>query len=380
MKQTNVVIIGTGPYGISVANALHARNIDFQIIGIPFSLWFKHTQDTMAIRSDWHTSEIYSPRREYSFARFLKHSVPERAGEIMRKRIPVDIFRSYLRDVLQRIPYPIHKTLVTELDKKDDGFHVQCKDGSSFVARHVIVATGIEPHKFLPPALAALRSDRVVHAWNVDQFQGTKGKNILVVGAGQSAGEAVCALSKENDISWLLRHDPVFYNEPVNLPTPVFNFILRISPLYFYLPGIIKKKLAKKFVESTITPDLQPKVTNEKVKRLYGNVEDMGLQTVDDGKIFSTRYNTSFDMVVAATGYRYSITSMRFIAPELRSRIAHQNGIPHLSFRFQTSVENLYMVGGIAEPMHGPTQRFVMGTYHAARGIEKIAHRFVTPA
>lgn len=61
----------------------------------------------MAIRSDWHTSEIYSPDKKYSFRRYLEEAHPDNVDQILKERIPVDIFRSYLTNILQRLPYPI---------------------------------------------------------------------------------------------------------------------------------------------------------------------------------------------------------------------------------------------------------------------------------
>jgi len=225
--RTKVAIIGGGPYGINNANELYSRSIDFIIFGKPFSLWFEHTQDNMAIRSDWHTSEIYSPDKRYSFLRYLQDTHPGNVDQILKERIPVDIFRAYLTDVLRRLPYPIENTYVTKLARRDGGFDLMCENGSSLFTDTVIIAIGIESHKYLPSALVGLGSDLVIHAWDVKRFQRLCGKRILLIGAGQSAAEAIGVLARENQISWLLRHKPIFFNEPISLPTPVFFWVIR---------------------------------------------------------------------------------------------------------------------------------------------------------
>lgn len=371
-----VIIIGSGPYGVSIANELFCRGIDFSIVGKPFSLWFEHTQDTMAVRSDWHTSEIYSPDKRFDFRTFLQRSVPDRAREIVRNRIPIDLFRGYLDHVKATLPYPIEDTLVTGLKRTSDGFEITCDNGKVFNSAAVIVATGIQSHRYLPPALRRLPGSKVIHTWHVLRFRGISGKRILVVGAGQSAAEAISALSAGNEVSWLLRHRPVFYNEPINLPTPIFNFFVRVSPVYFFIPRLLKKPLARRFIESTITPDHRATVMGPAVIRLQGDVETLALSAGGDGPIHSGLLGKKFDYIIAATGYRYTLDSMHFLHTGLRKAIAQQGGVPRLSFRFETSVPNLFMVGGIAEPSHGPTLRFIMGTYHAAKGIGAIAGRF----
>ncbi len=377
MSDVKVAIIGSGPYGVSIANELHARRVCFRIFGKPFSLWFDHTQDNMAIRSDWHTSEVYAPDRRYSFRAYLKRTHPEDADAILKKRIPVDIFRDYLRDTLGKLPYEIESVYVTRVNRTDGGFRILCGNGEAFNAEHVIVATGIESHRFLPPVLETFPSDSVVHAWYTKRIQGMKGKNVLVAGAGQSAAEAIAALSTGNNVTWLVRHPPVFFNEPINLPTPVFNFVLRISPLFFFIPESVKRILAKKFVESTITPDMKTVVTRKEVEQIRGDLDDLGLTRGKSGTIHSSALQKDFDAIVAATGYRYSMDSMPFLSEEIRNTVAVRRGVPRLSFRFETTIPNLYLTGGIAEPSHGPALRFIMGTYHAAKSFGVIHRRFL---
>lgn len=365
--RTRTLIVGAGPYGVGLANELAARREDFVITGIPFSLWFDHTQDLMSIRSDWHTSEIHAPGHRYDLREFLRRNYPDRETEITRKRIPVSIFREYLQDVAVRLQFPVLETLVDTIEFDGSRFRSTCRNEQVIESDTVVVAAGIEPHRYLPPQLQHMPRGKVVHTWDVGAFQKVSDKKVLVVGAGQSAAEAVAGLRRSNAVTWVTRGKPVYFSEPINLPTPVFNLALSLSPLYYFLPGALRTVLARSFVQSTITPDMRDHVESRDVTRAQADVA--GLKLSANGAVRSESLAENFDMVVAATGYRYSLENVAFLSPSLRSKIKTVRQIPRLNVNFETTAPGLYMVGGIAEPTHGPAQRFMMGSSHAARKV-----------
>lgn len=372
MKKTDVVIIGTGPYGISIANELYHRNVDFMIIGKTFELWQEHTLDTMAIRSDWHTSEIYDPDHKYDFKEFLKKHY-EDYDRILRDRIPVDIFRSYLDYVEENLPYDVIEGYVTKLSRKNNGFHVEV--GHELItAKKVIVATGIGAHIHIPESIQALGDDHYIHTWHTNTCKDWKGQDILVIGNGQSAGETIVQLKEDNRLTWVRRKAPIFYSEPLNLPVPVFNFILKVSPYFYYLPRKIKEIFGKKYVIATITPDLEEGLMGEDVDRHFNDAMELNLE-IREGKVYSQKLDKTFDQVIAATGYRYDVEHLTFIDERLRKKVRTIKGIPALNFDFLSSVPHLYFVGGISEPTYGPAQRFIMGSSHAAIRMGKVISR-----
>lgn len=369
MKKCAIHIIGTGPYGLGIANSFYEKGIEFEITGNPLTLWYHHTLDTMSIRSDYHTSEIFSPSRKYNIVDYLYKRYPDSAGEILKDRLPVDIFRGYLRYVQESLPYSINTGLVTKLEKDSNSFIATLESGEVICSEKVIIATGIGAHKYLPECLKNL--DGVLHGWDVGDYASLEDKNILVIGAGQSAAESVAHLKDNNRVSWMMRKKPIYYTEPLNLPTWAFNFFLRVSPWFYFLPDPLRKRFGKKYVIATITPDMREHLESEKVESLMTSIEDMDL-IMEEGSIKSRKFNTTYDSIVAATGFRYNIDNLRFISGYIRSNIKVNEGIPILSYDFETSVKNLYMVGGIAEPEYGPAQRFMMGAKHAALRMLKV--------
>lgn len=363
------MIIGAGPYGVSLAYELWERKIPFVIAGKPFELWFNHTLDTMSIRSDRHTSEIYTRKNTFDLTRFIKQYDPCNAKNIMKKRLSCQLFRDYLRAVLENLPFTIHEHKVNHLFKKGDHYISQLENGQSISSDAVIIATGIAHHKKLPDSLEVLEHPAIVHSWNVQEYEHWENKKILVVGGGQSAAESVQHLYEHNDITWVMRRPPIFYSEPINLPKPVFKSVLYLSPYFYFLPDSLKKKLGHKFVETTITPDMKD-VFNH-VQTIYEDVNKLSIEK-QEGSLYSSKLDQNFDGIVAATGYGYDVKDLLFLNEELVHSLKTKNGIPVIDFNFETSIKNFYIVGGMVEPAYGPAQRFMMGSRHVTLRLGKV--------
>ncbi len=375
MEKTDILIIGAGPYGIGLANELQHQGLDFRICGQPFSLWLKHTLDNLVLKTSWHTSEIFSRDHRFSVVNFLRTHYPRDWKKKLAAPVPIGLYREYIQTVLSEISFPVDESFVTQLENRDGHFLAVLDSGKKIEARQVIIATGIEPHRYLPDALCTLPRDKVIHSWYTNQYSDLQNKDIIVIGRGQSAGDAIQYLKeKSNRITWVLRHDPIFYAEPLNLPLPLFNLVLKISPWFYFLPSVAKSRFAKRFSLPTISPAIQSSLQSEGIIRLYEDAADMELE-LRNQKIYSREVQENYDVVIAATGYRYSLDNLRFLRPELSALIKSQDGIPWVDYNFETSVPGLFAIGGISEPSYGPAQRFMMGAYHSTFRLGKLFSR-----
>jgi len=52
MSKCDVVIIGAGPYGLSIAAHLKALGVDFRIFGSPMRTWLGHMPKGMRLKSE----------------------------------------------------------------------------------------------------------------------------------------------------------------------------------------------------------------------------------------------------------------------------------------------------------------------------------------
>lgn len=364
--STPVLVVGAGPYGIGIAQELWHRGRGVVVVGEPFELWHRHTLDSMFLRSSTQASSIYSRDRRYDFDRFLAKRPGAPRGR--RARIPVGLFREFLHEVTAALPFELRRTFVTALERADTGFVARLADGSEIAAETVVVATGIGPHRFLPAEIAALPPERVLHSWNVAELAALAGERLLVLGAGQSAGETVELLRLRNSITWVLRHPPLFLAEPLRLPTPLFRLVLAASPSLYRLPKLVREALAGAFFHTTMTPALRGTYGDPAVRKVSAEAADLGL-TVEGEAVVSSLTGERYDRVIAATGYRYSVAGLPFLGPRLRAELGDDGAAPAIDRGFATRAPGLYLAGGIAEGTFGPAQRFILGSWHAARRI-----------
>lgn len=364
----SVLIVGAGPYGMALAFELQSRGLSVACVGIPFDLWHEHTFDNMHIRSDRHASEIVSRDRRFDLTKFITENYPDRQEAILRDRLPVDVFRHYLRWVTDQVDFPLVNGLVTHLHHTGDEFEAATDSGETIRAKAVVLATGIGAHRYVPKSLGHLPHEFWQHTYEAARSLEGDGKRVLVIGTGQSAAEAIAHLSSETEITWVQRRKPVFYSEPLNMPAPLFRLVVGASAMMVYLPAMLRSRLGRKFVKTTITPDLREFVEAHHVHAFPGDVRHLNL-VPDTGRLTSETLDRSFDRVIAATGYRYNFDNLNFVDPELAAQVTRRARVANLSRRFETSVRNLFVVGGLAEPIVGPSQRFIMGSQHAVSTV-----------
>ncbi len=368
-QSVPVAILGAGPYGVAIASELRRLGVPFRVFGQPFQLWRDRTLPEVFLRSDLQASEIYAHDGRYSLRQFLADRPSDlEAIANNQGRVPVEAFRDYLSWVQSQLTFDIEHTDVLRVDAEREGFQLETSSGEQFTAGMVVIATGIGAFASLPTSLEALQSSRVIHAWSVSEYAELRNCRVCVVGSGQSAGEAVERLRKHNTTTWIYRSKPIFHLDPLNLPRPVFQFVLRASNTAYYLPRILRQAAKRVFVGSTMTPDLQTSVFAEDVIRVQADVNS--LDWVErETELYSARLDTAFDYIVCCTGYRLDAKRLPFFGPDLRERLTCENGMPRLSRNFESSILGVYVAGGLAENSHGPAQRFLIGNRHAAIAI-----------
>ncbi len=365
MKKTQVLIVGAGFYGLSLGQALYDKGIAQVVVGPSFSLWRDHMIPSMSLRSDRNASEFFTYNGRFNLLFYLKkHEDPK----VLESSVPLDVFKRYMNFVESRLTCKRIQSLVSSLKKHKKGFVATLENGKTIFAEQVVIATGIGMHKYLPSSLKPYENDQVLHTYNITKLPSLKNKNILVVGSGQSSAEIIETLYKKNNIMWMQRTKPIWFNEPINLPKFVFDTIINISNFLKYVPYALRQRMNKRFVATTITPKLQ---YLEKEKTVFimekdiqdCNIKKKGTQLIIDG--------VSYDRVIAATGYKYDLKHFSWIDDLLRKKIMIKELIPTLSASFESSVPDLFFIGGIAEKRQGPGQRFLLGSKYAVKTVMK---------
>lgn len=349
MKQTPLLIVGAGPYGLALANYLAEAGTPFTIVGKPMELWRKHTFSTADLRSDADSSTIPHPDNRYTFENYYtSQGQPEKN---FKGRVAVTDYRKYLDWMENQLPYDIHQAYLKTLSRKDELYLAELDDGTAMTAEKVIIATGVAHHLHIPEDL---RDDsRVIHSYDADRIETIQGKRLLVIGAGQSAAEAIEICERnDNQIDWYSRREPKYYSEPLNLPKWVFDLVVRSAGLFKRLPDVLVKQLFSIFSASTMTPDYADKLKH--INHLK-NLPDLA----------------AYDHIIAATGYQYGMREMNFLSDSLKQQLKIKGNMPLVDSNFMSSMEGLYFTGPCTEQFFGPPVKFMIGSHYVAPRLSK---------
>lgn len=99
----------------------------------------------------------------------------------------------------------VYKSRVSNLKRGDDGmFYLNCENGQAYVARHVILAIGLQGNI---RKLGVSGENHPNIQYTVSDPDEYEGETIVVVGAGDAAIENAVALSKQNRVILINRRD-----------------------------------------------------------------------------------------------------------------------------------------------------------------------------
>jgi cation diffusion facilitator CzcD-associated flavoprotein CzcO len=382
----DVAIIGAGPYGLSVAAYLKSYGVAFRIFGSPMRFWLDTPRITL--KSPETASNIYTPLPNFTFVEYCrKHNVP------IGPDYPMDmkVFAQYGVWAQQQLVPEVEDVQVCRLEKADDGFTLSLSSGETVQARRVVLAVGLGALKYVPSVLEHLSPAAMTHTFQHSHYPDLKGKDVTVIGAGQSAMEAAGLLHEYGAKTRMLVRDNsmVFHGKlppsrslwqrimkPDSVVGPSrIGWLLEKAGIWFhYLPE-------KKRIELVDTL-FGPFGTWWLKDRIEGKVEvlvrsHLANAREQDGKVHLTVQDDNgereivTDHVVAGTGYRYSVDRLTFLSPTLLSSLERIKDAPKLNRHFEASAPGLYFVGLLAAYSFGPLQRFVCGAAYAAPTVAR---------
>jgi hypothetical protein len=388
--QTDVAIVGAGPYGLSLASHLSAAGVDHRIFGKPMQNWRERMPRGMHLKSDGFASTLYHPEAGFTLGDYCQHrNLPYRSTGLP---VPLDTFNGYGMDFQARAVPELEPYDVVSIDSCDTWFHLTLGDGERVAAKRVIVATGVSYLEHVAPLLGRLPREFVTHASAHPDPAVFKGREIAVLGAGASALDFAGLAHEAGAAVQVYARTPVihFHNPPKahrtwsdRLRAPMTglgpgwrSWLCTEAPLLFHkmprdfrllvvrrhlgaAPGwVIKEKVVGK-VPLHLSHSLMGADIRENRVRLQ-------FRTPDGGDHFCVA-----DHVVAGTGYAADLDKLPFLTDSLRARIARVGVAPALDTHFQSSVRGLYFVGPLAAPSFGPLLRFVYGGGFTCRRLMK---------
>jgi len=405
VNTADVAIIGAGPYGLSIAAHIDARDIEHRVVGDPMQFWLRHMPKGMLLKSDGFASGLYDAEGIFT----LRHHCEERNIEYADVGIPVRLedFCEYGLAFQRRFAPNLDNQKLTSLERTGTGFMLRLSDGERFTAQRVIIATGLSHFEHVPSQLAGLPKDLLSHSSAHVDVERFKDHDVTVIGAGASATELATLLHEAGSkVRMVSRRLSIELHTRMQLPRPPAQTIRRpLSPIgpgwksrfftdlpvvFHHLPKLVQDHLVKGFLGPAGGYFLRGRFDQVPILAGYqiAGAEargDIAILSLRSGNGDTRRIQT--EHVIAATGYRADVRRLPFLSPGVRSQLKLVDNVPKLSSHFESSVPGLFFVGPAAVHSFGPVLRFACGAKFSANRLanylartSRVSKRAITAA
>ena len=387
---TDVVIIGAGPYGLSLAAHLSSMGVPFRIFGSAMHSWRNCMPAGMCLKSEGFASNLYDPEGSLTLAAYC--AARGLHYQDVGYPIPIETFIQYGLEFQRRLVPTLEETDITRLERTSDGFALQTVDGQALSARRVVLAVGIVHFGYVPPALSGLGPDHVSHSSQHHDMGTFRGRSVAVVGAGASAVDLAALMHEAGAAVHLVaRRAAILFHSPPVEPRPWLQRALNPrsglglgwrsrfctdAPLLFHaLPLQLRLRAVRNhlgpapgwFVKEKVVGRV-PMHLGAELTRVVVRDRHVHLTWARKGDGESTLV---VDHVIAATGYRVELQRLRFLDERLRQSLRSVADTPVLTTDFEASVPGLHIVGLASANCFGPLARFAYGARFAARRLSR---------
>jgi thioredoxin reductase len=393
---SDVVIVGAGPYGLSTAAHLQNLGLEVRIIGTPMEYWATSMPEGMHLKSEPFASNLGAPQ---DGLRFTDRHPEWRLGQ----PIPLDTFVAYGRWFAEQAVPDVEPGEVVKVERGGPaGYEATLATGEVIASRTVVVAVGVGPFAHIPEELAGMPSWLVSHSGEHRDLSLFAGKDVAVVGAGQSALETAVLLADAGARPHVIARRGELDWNTVPKEHRTLGELLREGPrsglgtgyrtwLWAERPGVVRylpERTRLRLVRETLPPAgswwlrdrLDERVRVSTGRRLVKAAEQDDVIAITTVDRTGRRLVVEAEHVVAATGFVPEVERLKLLSPELRVRVDSRLGAPVLSANFESSMPGLYFAGLAAAPTFGPVMRFVHGAGFAAGRIARHIVRRTPPA
>ncbi len=376
-RNTGLLIIGAGPYGLAMAAYARHRGIDHVIVGKPMGFWKANMPEGMCLRSA--SGWPLDPAGVHTIEKFLE----------TRGLTPADVeplslqfyltYAQWFREQKQIEAIPVLVRRLDRVDGADNRFQASMSNGQTIRARHVVIAVGFKYFKHSPPELVGrLPVGRFSHTCDLVDFQGLKGKRCLIMGGRQSAFEWTALLNEAGAAAVHVshRHDsPAFKAADWSWVNPLVDAMVDDPGWFRRLAQEEKDAVSHRFWAEgrlKVEPWLESRVMKETVK-LWPKTQLAVCESLRSGELavrLDNNQTLRVDHIILATGYTTKIDQVPFLARgNILSGLATRNAFPVLDEHFQTSIPGLFITSMPATQDFGPFFAFTVAVRTSAKLI-----------
>jgi len=372
--QTELLIIGAGPFGLALAARASHLGIEHLVAGKPMEFWRNHMPRGMYLRSacDWHLD----PQNIHTIESFLQSR-----GQTPRDVEPLSLefYLSYAEWFQEQKRITTLPGYIQRLDRADDGhFVAETVDGETITARNVAIAPGFRHFANVPEELKTLLpAGRYIHTCEFSDFSEAGNKRYLIIGGRQSAFEWAALLLEAGASAIYIshRHDsPAFAVSDWSWVNPLVDAMADNPNWFRRLSQEEKDRVSQKqWAEGRLKlePWLEARLASERVKVLP-RTEVLKAEE-RNGELLITLTNGEeirCDQVVLATGYKVDVTRLPILSSgNLLDQLEARNGFPVLDDHFQTSIRGLFITSMPAVQDFGPFFGFTIAVRVSAKLI-----------
>ncbi|URM90310.1 FAD-dependent oxidoreductase [Streptomyces sp. MRC013] len=402
MHDDDLVIVGAGPYGLSVAAHAAARGLGVRVHGRVMRSW-RDMPPGMLLKSEPWASDLSDPAGVYRLASYAAaRGVPAEHGV----PLPAGFFAAYGEWFARRaVPAVDPRAVVAVRPRPDGGFTVTTEDGQEAGARTVALALGAAPFADVPAALRPLMPHRASHSGDHADLAAFADRDVTVLGAGQAALETAVLLAELGARARVVARSRrlVWNTVPPPLRRGVREAVLaphtglgrgwrnllyaRAPGVFRHLPGPTRERvfgtalgpagawwLRRRFeavsdvrLGRTLVAAAPAGPRGDRVRLVLADGSGSGAPVTE----------VETDHVIAATGFAPRLDRVEVLPEDVRGalRTVGTGGAPEVSGHFESSCPGLFLAGLLTAPAYGPAMRFVYGAAYTAerlvRGVER---------
>jgi cation diffusion facilitator CzcD-associated flavoprotein CzcO len=299
-----VIVVGAGPAGLATSRELTRAGVDHRVLerGRQVGETWARLYDSLVLHTGRHLSALPGMPLPSTLPTF----------------VPRGDFLDYLHRYADRFRLPIDTGVeVTRAAREDGQWRLERRSGPAIHADHLVVATGIVSNPYVPAIAGRDRfGGRLIHSVEYRRADSMAGKRILIVGAGNSAGEISVELARAGaEVSLAVRSGAaVVPRQLLGIPIQYVSVVL--SPLPRRLVQQLTSIVSRLRGPSVLPPPARtpcPKVPIiglalvDAVRAGRIRVRDDVEALTVSGAQFCDGSEEVFDEIILATGYRAAI-------------------------------------------------------------------------
>ncbi|MFD3872213.1 NAD(P)-binding domain-containing protein [Streptomyces sp. NPDC058623] len=393
----DLVVVGAGPYGLSIAAHAAAAGLDVRVLGRPMASWRDHMPRGMYLKSEPWSSNLSAPGGRHTLAEYCAglgvaadHGSP----------LPIGTFSAYGLWFAGRAAPEVEEVTVTGVTPQGEGFLVRTAEGPPLLTRTVALAVGVMPFIRYPDLLRELPPGHVSHSSDHGDLARFAGVDVTVLGAGQAALETAALLAEAGARPTLVaRRARLNWN---TVPQPLERPLRRAlrephsglgtgwrSWVWSELPWAVRRLPAptrERIAATALGPAgawwlrdrFERRVPALLGHRLHGATAAGGRTRLTLTTAAGESVVRETEHVVAATGFAPDLRRLELLDAGLAAALetVGDGGTPELSAGFESSWPGLFFAGLLTAPSFGPSMRFVHGAgFTAGRLVKGVRKR-----